>query len=127
MRLGSKMRMDLSQTPNNPLAVRAAFGPDNETTAIGRWTWSTHCLSSPRSYALEPALPAGALRHQPFAHAMQRLEIELLAGLGRHEPHGRALHCLGDWPPHHGSRSSVPWNTAARTWLASAEGRGRAP
>jgi len=61
MRLGSKMRMDLSQTPNNPLAVRAvamahldadtrgflrqlvqgtSFGADNETTAIGRWTWS---------------------------------------------------------------------------------------
>src|SRR5262245_3428580 len=40
MRLGSKMRMHLSQTPNNPLAVRAAFGADNETTAIGRWTWS---------------------------------------------------------------------------------------
>ena len=63
MRLRSKMRMDLSQMPNNPLAVRAvamahldadtrgflrqlseaqgtSFGADNETTAIGRWTWS---------------------------------------------------------------------------------------
>ena len=27
---------------------------------------------------------------------MQHLQIELLNGFGRHEPHGRALHRLGD-------------------------------
>jgi hypothetical protein len=39
---------------------------------------------------------AGALRHQPLAHAMQRLQVELIGSLGRHELHRRALHCLGN-------------------------------
>jgi hypothetical protein len=39
---------------------------------------------------------AGALRHQPLAHPMQRLQIELLRGLGRHELHRRALHGFGN-------------------------------
>ena len=39
---------------------------------------------------------AGALRHQPLAHPMQRLQIQLLRGLGRHELHRRALHGFGN-------------------------------
>jgi hypothetical protein len=39
---------------------------------------------------------AGALRHQRFAHPMQRLQIELFNGFGRHEPHGRPPYRLGD-------------------------------
>jgi hypothetical protein len=37
---------------------------------------------------------AGALRHQPLAHPMQRLQIQLLRSLRRHELHGRSLHRL---------------------------------
>ena len=33
---------------------------------------------------------------QPFTHAVKRLQVELLGGLGRNELHGRALHSLGD-------------------------------
>src|ERR1700752_4217357 len=39
---------------------------------------------------------AGALRHQPLAHPMQCLHIQLLRGLGRHELHRRALHGFGN-------------------------------
>ena len=39
---------------------------------------------------------AGALRRQPLAHPMQRLQIQLLRGLGRHELHRRALHGFGN-------------------------------
>ena len=39
---------------------------------------------------------AGALRHQPLAHPMQRLQIQLLGGLGRHKLHRRALHGFGN-------------------------------
>jgi len=39
---------------------------------------------------------AGALRHQPLAHPMQRLQIQLLRGLGRHELHRRALYGFGN-------------------------------
>ena len=39
---------------------------------------------------------AGALRHQPLAHPMQRLQVQLLRGLGRHELHRRALHGFGN-------------------------------
>src|SRR5262249_25349537 len=39
---------------------------------------------------------AGALTDQPFAHAVQRLQVELLGGLGRDELHGRTLHRLGN-------------------------------
>ena len=33
---------------------------------------------------------------QPLAHPMQRLQVELLGGLGRHELHRRALHRFGN-------------------------------
>jgi hypothetical protein len=36
------------------------------------------------------------LRHQPLAHPMQRLQIQLLRRLGRHELHRRALHRFGN-------------------------------
>ncbi len=39
---------------------------------------------------------ACALRHQPLAHPMQRPQIQLLRGLGRHELHRRALHGFGN-------------------------------
>jgi hypothetical protein len=39
---------------------------------------------------------AGALADQSRAHTMQRLQIELLGGLGRHELHRRALHRFSD-------------------------------
>ena len=35
---------------------------------------------------------AGALADQPLPHPVQCLQIQLLRGLGRHEPHRRALH-----------------------------------
>jgi len=38
---------------------------------------------------------ASALNNQPLTHAVERLQIELLGGLGRDELHGRALDCLG--------------------------------
>jgi hypothetical protein len=37
---------------------------------------------------------AGALTDQPLTHAVERLQIELLGGLGRDELHRRALHRL---------------------------------
>ena len=39
---------------------------------------------------------AGALRYQPLAHPMQRLQIQLFRGLGRHKLHRRALHGFGN-------------------------------
>jgi hypothetical protein len=39
---------------------------------------------------------AGALTDQSLAHPMQRLQVELVDGLGGDELHGRALHRLGD-------------------------------
>src|SRR5262245_43142012 len=39
---------------------------------------------------------AGALTDQPLTHAVERLQVELLGGLGRDELHRRALHRLGD-------------------------------
>src|SRR5262249_52508334 len=39
---------------------------------------------------------AGALTDQPLTHAVERLQVELLGGLGRDELHRRALHHLGD-------------------------------
>ena len=39
---------------------------------------------------------AGALRDQPLAHPMQRLQVQLLRGLGRHELHRRTLHGFGN-------------------------------
>jgi len=39
---------------------------------------------------------AGALTDQPLPHPVQRLQVELLGGLGRDELHRRALHRLGD-------------------------------
>ena len=39
---------------------------------------------------------AGALAHQSLAHPMQRLQIELVGGLGRDELHRRTLHRLRD-------------------------------
>ncbi len=38
----------------------------------------------------------GTLAHQALAHAMQRLQVELLGRLGRNELHGRALDGFGD-------------------------------
>ena len=39
---------------------------------------------------------AGALADQALPYAVQRLQIQLLRGLGRHELHRRSLHRLGD-------------------------------
>src|SRR6516162_8818602 len=39
---------------------------------------------------------AGALTDQSLAHPMERLQVELVGGLGRNEFHGRTLHRLGD-------------------------------
>jgi hypothetical protein len=39
---------------------------------------------------------AGTLRDQPLAHAMQRLQVQLLGRLGRNELHRGPLHRLGD-------------------------------
>jgi hypothetical protein len=39
---------------------------------------------------------AGALADKSLAHAVQGLQVELIAGLGSDELHGRALHRLGD-------------------------------
>src|SRR6516225_3732283 len=39
---------------------------------------------------------AGALTDQPLTHAVERLQVELLGGLGRDELHRRALHRLRD-------------------------------
>jgi hypothetical protein len=39
---------------------------------------------------------AGALANQPLTHAMQRLQVELVARLDGHELHRRPLHRLGD-------------------------------
>ncbi|MGY3341424.1 hypothetical protein ACVIIW_007405 [Bradyrhizobium sp. USDA 4449] len=39
---------------------------------------------------------AGALRHQPLAHPVQRLQIQLLRSLGRNKLHRRALHGFGN-------------------------------
>src|SRR5262249_22477873 len=39
---------------------------------------------------------AGALADQPFTHPMQRLQVELIGSLRRHEFHRWALHRLGD-------------------------------
>jgi hypothetical protein len=39
---------------------------------------------------------AGALADSSFAHTVQRLQVELVDGLGCNNLHGRALHCLGD-------------------------------
>src|SRR5262249_9804796 len=38
---------------------------------------------------------AGALTDQPLTHTVERLQVELLGGLGRDELHRRALHRLG--------------------------------
>jgi hypothetical protein len=38
----------------------------------------------------------GKLTDASLAHPVQRLQIELVGGLGRDEPHSRALHGLGD-------------------------------
>ena len=70
---------------------------------------------------------AGALPDQPLAHAMQRLQVELVGGLGRDELHRRALHRFGDR-----LRIAVVvllslCYTGARISPASAEHRGQAP
>src|SRR5262249_11154070 len=39
---------------------------------------------------------AGALTDQPLTHAVERLQVELLGGLGCDELHRRALHRPGD-------------------------------
>src|SRR5580704_6205477 len=39
---------------------------------------------------------AGTLTNQTLPHAVQRLQVELLSGLGRDELHRRPLHRLGD-------------------------------
>ena len=39
---------------------------------------------------------AGALTDQPLPHAVERLQVELLGGLGRNELHRRTLHRLGE-------------------------------
>jgi hypothetical protein len=39
---------------------------------------------------------AGALAHQALPDTVQRLQVELVDRLGRHELHGWALHRLGD-------------------------------
>ena len=39
---------------------------------------------------------AGALADQSFSHTVQRLQVELIGGLRRHELHRRPLHRLGD-------------------------------
>jgi len=39
---------------------------------------------------------AGALTDQTLPHAVERLQVELLGGLGRDELHRRALHRLSD-------------------------------
>ncbi len=54
-----------------------------------------------RNAALQQERPdlidhACALTHQAAARPVQRLQVELLDGLGRHEPHRRTLHRLGN-------------------------------
>src|SRR6478735_1166294 len=39
---------------------------------------------------------AGTLADQALPYPVQRLQVELIRGLGRHELHGRSLHLLGD-------------------------------
>jgi hypothetical protein len=39
---------------------------------------------------------AGALADKSLAHPVERLQVELVGGLGRDELHGRALHRLGN-------------------------------
>src|ERR1700756_5190129 len=39
---------------------------------------------------------AGALTDQSLAHPMERLQVELVGGLGRNEFHGRTLHRFSD-------------------------------
>jgi hypothetical protein len=69
---------------------------------------------------------AGALTDQSLAYAMERLQVELLSGLGSDESHRGALNCFGD-------RLSItevvllpPRSRDAHIWLASAERRGQA-
>jgi len=47
---------------------------------------------------------ASALTDQPLTHAVERLQIELLGALCRHELHGRALHRT-TWRLRNGSAS----------------------
>src|ERR1700732_1885403 len=65
---------------------------------------------------------AGTLTGQSLAHAVQRLQVELVGGLGRDELHGRALDSLGDG--FRISHSSVPSNRGARISRASVGRRG---
>jgi hypothetical protein len=39
---------------------------------------------------------AGTLADQALPYPVQRLQVELIRGLRRHELHGRSLHRLGD-------------------------------
>jgi hypothetical protein len=68
---------------------------------------------------------AGALADQPLSHAVHRLKVQLIGGLGRDELHRRALHRFGDSL---GVSEVVllAWNRGARTSPASAGHHGQA-
>jgi hypothetical protein len=51
-----------------------------------------HCDAALQQKGADLIDDAGTLPDQSFAHAMQRLQVELLGALGRHELHRRALH-----------------------------------
>jgi hypothetical protein len=55
-----------------------------------------HCNAALQQEGADLVDDAGALADQSLAHAVQRLQIELLGGLGCDELHRRTLHSLGD-------------------------------
>jgi len=58
---------------------------------------------------------AGTLADQALADAVQRLQVKLVGGLGRHELHGRALHRLGSAARYALHRGVLPPPTFCRS------------
>jgi len=69
---------------------------------------------------------ASALADQPFTHAVERLQVELIGSLRRHELHRRPLHSFGNGLSVAEVVLLALWNRGARTSPASAAHRATA-
>jgi len=73
------------------------YGPAVRCKGISSiWRMRSHREAALQQEGADLIDDTGALPHQPLAHAMQRLQVELIGRLGRDEPHRRSLHRLGD-------------------------------
>src|SRR5262249_1085866 len=99
------MRSSSRRQPPAKSSITRSMGGDRTSQGVARMRGNssaqeaqalTHGNAALQQEGADLIDDAGALTGQTLPHAVERLQVELLGGLGRDELHRRALHRLGD-------------------------------